>query len=455
LADNHKSKEIIFPITQDGLYTKTWGGTTFIVHAAVGGTMKPAEFGVNGGWAGLRTTKQFVSKFMNIEGLKSASIATKSGMAYPMIYVPGGYQKAAGYSAGDWDPASAPNLASVNSDKNYEGYIYFSKDGDEYKFTEGPNWNVNWGDNDADGTLESNGANLKAPKAGLYKINVNLNDMLVKSVKTDWGVIGDATPTGWDSDTNMDFDPVKKEWKVIIELKKGSFKFRANDGWDTNLGDKGADGILEYGADNIAIAAAGKYEIKLKLGTPDYTYTVSKFSSDGRQMFYTDGQQIEIDNLFDFTNGYAISKWKNVTSAGQVGSDQTHCDNDFPMFRLADVYLMYAEAVLRGGAGGDAGTALNYVNQIRTRAYGDTGGNIASGELTLDFLLNERARELYWECHRRTDLIRFGKFSGDKYIWAWKGAERDGKATDAKFDLYPIPAADVTANPNLKQNSGY
>jgi hypothetical protein len=125
------------------------------------------------------------------------------------------------------------------------------------------------------------------------------------------------------------------------------------------------------------------------------------------------------------------------------------------MFRLADVYLMYAEAVLRGGAGGDAGTALNYVNQIRTRAYGDNGGNIASGELTLDFLLNERARELYWECHRRTDLIRFGKFSGDKYIWAWKGAVRDGKATDAKFDLYPIPAADVTANPNLKQNSGY
>ena len=454
MADNHKSKEMIFTITQDGLRTRTWGGTTFLVHAAIGGTMKPGDFGVNSGWGGLRTTKQFVSKFMNIAGLKSASV-TKSAEAYPIIYVPGGYQKNAGYSAGDWDPASAPNLASVNSDKNYEGYIYFSKDGDEYKFTEGPNWNVNWGDNDANGTLESSGANLKAPKAGLYKINVNLNDMLVKSVKTDWGVIGDATPTGWDSDTNMDFDPVKKEWKVIIELKKGTFKFRANDGWDINFGDKGADGILEYGADNIAIAAAGKYEIKLKLGTPDYTYTVSKFSSDGRQMFYTDGQQIEIDNLFEFTNGYAITKWKNVTSTGQVGSDQTHCDTDFPVFRLADVYLMYAEAVLRGGAGGDAGTALNYVNQIRTRAYGDNGGNIASGELTLDFLLNERARELYWEAHRRTDLIRFGKFSGDKYIWAWKGAVRDGKATDAKFDLYPIPAADVTANPNLKQNSGF
>jgi hypothetical protein len=455
LADNQKSNEIIFTITQDGLYTKTWGGTTFIIHAAVGGSMKPGDFGIDGGWGGLRTTKQFVSKFMNIEGLKSASTVTKSGMAYPVIYVPGGYQKASGYSTADWDPATAPNLASVNSDKNYEGYIYFSKDGDEYKFTEGPNWNVNWGDNGADGTLESSGANLKAPKSGLYKINVNLNDMLVTSVKTDWGVIGDATPTGWDSDTKMNFNPVTREWKIIIELKKGSFKFRANSGWDINFGDKGNNGTLEYGADNIPVAEAGKYEITMKLGVPDYTYTISKFSSDGRQMFYTDGQQIEIDNLFEFTHGYAITKWKNVTSGGQNGSDLTHCDTDFPMFRLADVYLMYAEAVLRGGSGGDIGTALGYVNQIRTRAYGDTGGNITGTDLTLDFILNERARELYWEAQRRTDLIRFGKFSGDSYIWTWKGAVKEGKATDAKFDIYPIPASDIIANPNLIQNTGY
>ena len=125
------------------------------------------------------------------------------------------------------------------------------------------------------------------------------------------------------------------------------------------------------------------------------------------------------------------------------------------MFRLGDVYLMYAEAVLRGGSGGDAGTALNYVNQLRTRAYGDNGGNITAAQLTLDFILDERARELYWEGHRRTDLIRFGKFSGGDYIWTWKGAVKEGKATDAKFNIYPIPAADVIANPNLTQNTGY
>lgn len=454
LADNHKSNEIIFGITQDGVKTQTWGGTTFIICASLGGSMNAADFGVADKWGGLRTTKQFVSKFMNIDGLKSAGIK-KSAKAYPVIYVPGGYQKNAGYSESDWSPADAPNLASVNSDKNYEGYIYFSKADDEYKFTQGPNWDVNWGDNGGDGSLESGGANLKAPAAGLYKINVNLNDFVYTAVKTDWGLIGDATPGGWDTDTNMDFDPVTKEYKVIVELKAGKIKFRANDGWDINLGDNGADGILEYGGSDIVIAETGKYEIKLKLGTPDYTFTIDKFSSDGRQMFYTDGQQIEIDNLFEFTHGYAISKWKNVTSTGQPGSYAKHVDTDFPMFRLGDVYLMYAEAVLRGGSGGDAGTALNYVNQLRTRAYGDTGGNITQADLNLDFILDERARELYWEATRRTDLIRFGKFSGGDYIWTWKGAVKEGKATDAKFNIYPIPAADVIANTNLTQNTGY
>jgi hypothetical protein len=130
-------------------------------------------------------------------------------------------------------------------------------------------------------------------------------------------------------------------------------------------------------------------------------------------------------------------------------------DTDFPLFRLADVYLMYAEAVLRGGSGGDAATALNYVNMIRTRAYGDEGGNVVSADLTLDFILDERAREFYWEAQRRTDLIRFGKFSGGDYLWEWKGAEKNGRSIDAKFNIYPIPAADVIANPNLTQNSGY
>ena len=125
------------------------------------------------------------------------------------------------------------------------------------------------------------------------------------------------------------------------------------------------------------------------------------------------------------------------------------------MIRLADVYLMYAEAVVRGGSGANIGTAVNYVNLIRNRAYGNASGNIAQSDLTLDFLLAERGRELYWECTRRTDLIRFGKFTGSSYVWQWKGGVKDGMTVDSKYNLFPIPAADLAANPNLIQNEGF
>ena len=123
------------------------------------------------------------------------------------------------------------------------------------------------------------------------------------------------------------------------------------------------------------------------------------------------------------------------------------------MFRLADAYLMYAEAVLRSG-GGSRAQALDYVNQLRRRAYGGNGGDVADAQLTLDFLLAERARELLWEGHRRTDLIRFDRFS-DNGIWAWKGNAPAGRPTEAFRDLYPLPASELLANPNLKQNPGY
>ena len=172
-------------------------------------------------------------------------------------------------------------------------------------------------------------------------------------------------------------------------------------------------------------------------------------------MFYTAGQSLTISDMFQFTNGYALTKWKNVTSASVAGSDPTFPDTDFPVFRLADAYLMYAEAVLRGGTGGDATTALGYINALRTRAYGNATGNILAGALTLDFILDERSRELYGEASRRTDLIRFGKFSTSTYVWPWKGGIAAGASTDSHFNMFPIPSTDIGANPKLVQNPGY
>ena len=171
-------------------------------------------------------------------------------------------------------------------------------------------------------------------------------------------------------------------------------------------------------------------------------------------IMYTDGQTLQIPTLSNFNNGYGMPKYQNITSDGEVGSNTEFPDVDFPMFRLADAYLIYAEAVLRGG-GGSRAQALTYVNALRQRAYGNASGNIADAQLTLPFILAERARELYMEGHRRTDLIRFGQFTGGEYVWAWKGNSATGAATAAHLSLYPIPASDLLANPNLSQNPGY
>jgi hypothetical protein len=189
---------------------------------------------------------------------------------------------------------------------------------------------------------------------------------------------------------------------------------------------------------------------------------VAKFSdntgaTDKRAMFFSTGQTLEIADISLFTDGWAISKYSNLTSTGAAAphAHPDFVDTDFPLFRLADVYLMYAEAVLRGGAGGNATNALGYVNSLRQRAYGNANGNITSAQMTLDFILDERARELYWEGHRRTDLIRYGKFTGGTYLWPWKGKAAAGAATESFRDLYPIPSNDLGANPTLKQNPGY
>jgi hypothetical protein len=178
-------------------------------------------------------------------------------------------------------------------------------------------------------------------------------------------------------------------------------------------------------------------------------------ATDTRANFFTDDRTPEIINQNEFKEGYASTKFKNVTSGGVAGKNDIFVDTDFPLFRLADVYLMYAEAVKRGGNGGDLATAVSLINALRERAYGDDSGNIGEAELTLQFILDERARELYWEAHRRTDLIRFDQFTGDNYIWDWKGNVKNGTATASHYNLFPIPATDLATNTNLDQNDGY
>ncbi|WP_026934058.1 RagB/SusD family nutrient uptake outer membrane protein [Christiangramia echinicola] len=197
-----------------------------------------------------------------------------------------------------------------------------------------------------------------------------------------------------------------------------------------------------------------------------FDYAVTQTDDDGnpvewedsRAMFYTDGQSLEINTIANtFTDGYAVTKFKNIDSEGNQGSDGggDFVDTDLPLIRLAEMYLNYAEAVVRGGAGGDLATATGYINELRERAFGDNSGNINSSDLTLNFILDERARELYWEGQRRTDLIRYNLFTTGSYLWPFKGGTRSGTAVEDFRTLFPLPGNLISVNPNLTQNTGY
>ena len=189
-------------------------------------------------------------------------------------------------------------------------------------------------------------------------------------------------------------------------------------------------------------------------------------TSDSRALFSCPGASTTLANtdLGTFTDGLPVVKFKNITSTGATGAvtsaDGTSCSIDFPVFRLAEQYLMYAEAVLRGGTGGDATTALSYLNLLRWRAYGQSYGPSDVGQLyptdlNLQLVLDERGRELYWECFRRTDLIRYGQYTGSNYVWPWKGNSVVGVGVDAHFALFPIPGSVLATDPLAKQNPGY
>jgi hypothetical protein len=178
--------------------------------------------------------------------------------------------------------------------------------------------------------------------------------------------------------------------------------------------------------------------------TPEF---YGKFSSDdARALFYTDTQNADIDDIGEFTNGMAFRKFRNRTSDGGYGKESGFVDTDFPMMRYADVLLMAAECQVRGA--GVSGAIAGF-NAVRARA-----GLAPIANPTLQNILDERARELYQECWRRNDLIRFGQFTSG-YNWQWKGNVKEGTDVDAYRALFPIPDSDRLANTKLQQNPGY
>ncbi len=176
-------------------------------------------------------------------------------------------------------------------------------------------------------------------------------------------------------------------------------------------------------------------------------------SNDVRaSLFWTEGHNYEMADYKEWTDGFPSIKFRNTSSDGS-GNPVSFTSTDFPFYRLADVYLMYAElAVVRNAANTNPGDALIYVNAVRDRSNADL---ISMGDLTEGFIIDERGRELNLEGHRRSDLIRFSRFTGGSYNWPWKGGTPAGSSIPNTYKLFPIPATAIQANPNLTQNPGY
>lgn len=214
----------------------------------------------------------------------------------------------------------------------------------------------------------------------------------------------------------------------------------------------GQVGSIEANGDQFGVAGWGG-ALRLRKQFVE-KFEGTQFNNDARNTIISGERTIDILNIADRDQGYILAKYSNKTSTGVAGVSSTFVDTDFPLFRLADAYLMYAECAVRGA--GDAALALTYVNDLRTRANGGSqAGNISAGQLNLNFIIDERSRELHWEGHRRQDLIRFNRYTGGTYNWAWKGNSSNGVSISNNLRLYPIPQASLASNPNLTQNPGY
>lgn len=179
-----------------------------------------------------------------------------------------------------------------------------------------------------------------------------------------------------------------------------------------------------------------------------YAYETFSAAMDDRALFDTRGRSFNIEDPGTFKQGYAVAKFNNLTTDGSTTKDATHPDMDVFLMRKAEGYLILAEALERQNKPG----ALEQINIIRERAHARPLTKINS----LDDILDEWSREFYFEGHRRTDLIRFGKFGGNSdYIWQWKGGEYNGRNFEAFRNIFAIPSSDIIANKNLHQNDGY
>ena len=216
--------------------------------------------------------------------------------------------------------------------------------------------------------------------------------------------------------------------------------------WDT---DKAYMNCEDYGLNQQwgCMHATAEFADKFGSESNDIRWSMWKKDEDGFSKANT--------QFSKFTQGYGVVKFTNLQRGTngelKAPNEITKFPNtDLPLIRLADVYLMYAECAMRGAA--DKAKGVEYANYVRERAG---VSKWTEAELTEQNIIDERCRELYWENVRRTDLVRFGLFAGNKYLWSWKANVAAGAAFPEYMNIFPIPSSVIAAQPDFKQNPNY
>ena len=184
---------------------------------------------------------------------------------------------------------------------------------------------------------------------------------------------------------------------------------------------------------------------------PDYTAGTYEYKDARAGYFFIKGRTESMqDHLNTFLNGWSCIKFNNVphdvdaVDYAATAATKNFSDIDWPLIRLGEIHLIYAEACMH--AGGNASAQI--------KALADRAGVAAPSTIDADFLMAERARELMWEAHRRTDLIRYNKWISG-YNWTYKGGNFGGQDLPSHFNVFPVPSTELATNLDLQQNPGY
>jgi starch-binding outer membrane protein SusE/F len=243
------------------------------------------ELGLEGGLEGAIAMRVQGTMSRNIFSPASAVRVTPIDVPpiidYPSLYIAGDYQ--------GWNITAPSKISSVKDDGIYEGYIYIPAGGTyQFKLYAQPDWAPTSYGHESEGKImvaNFSGANFVAPSDGYYLFMVNLNEMTYQLIKTSWGIIGGATPGGWDADTPMTYNPETQTWTVTADMKAdGSFKFRANNAWALDFGKAGKrPGYANHPwlpyveQPQFTVPSDGNYTITLDLHIPgNYAYRIKK-----------------------------------------------------------------------------------------------------------------------------------------------------------------------------------